>query len=365
MSAPQLIHDTPNFVFWELPLGKPDPNAVCSPETLKNDTRPRVRQEPPSGHCCIFGAFNSICERIGKHPTAELTEQRDLEMRWSSLRKAIAKHATSWSIVLDPSQKNHFLKWDHENIHTVLSDSKLKEVLERKKPEFIQHLKNFAQQETYKNFYTYASHIICEQRTQIDKTFLESFGKNPETMPNEVCKEPNYLLEETCLGEETQQERLLTMLAIETYAEAYGLRKSSWTPFQEVGDLISELKQRGPLVIGGIFGRTTYSEDPFKMKEPIGQRSVYAWRSGTKINRMGGHAITIIGARKYGDTSLVYYVDPNDPSDPNDITLQKIYAISYRSLKENVMGCRVMWTKHIVPSPHGYAWAAKKAPTSS
>jgi len=377
MSAPQLIHKTPNFVFWELPLGKPDQNAPCSPEILENDTRPRVRQDPCEEATCWHDAIETIREQIGNHPTPELTEQKKLENHYYTWREAVSKHETSlpaiFALVEHPTVREVWTQWQHHNAINeslaLLFEPLSRSSEKQEKISLLPYTQQFVKQEEYKNFYEYACHIKLAPRIKINEEFLKYFEKTPEKMFTEAFIDPNYQSNFQRYSWENMpkaiQIKLLDMFAKEICAEAYGLRKSSWTPFQEVSNLISELKHCGPLVVGGIFGRRAYSEKPFTMKESVGKRSTYGWRQGTRIDYRAGHTITIIGAKQLKDKGFVYYVDPEDPSDPKDITAQKIYVISYKSLKENVAGCRAPWPDHIAPSPYGYAWAAKKAPASS
>ncbi len=46
--------------------------------------------------------------------------------------------------------------------------------------------------------------------------------------------------------------------------------------------------------------------------------------------------MSIIGAEVRNDIGYVYFVDPNDPSDSADLTKQRIYAIPYKTLRENI-----------------------------
>ena len=51
---------------------------------------------------------------------------------------------------------------------------------------------------------------------------------------------------------------------------------------------------------------------------------------------MVGHAILLIGAQKIGARAFVFYNDSSDPSDPRDLSKQKIYIISYDNFLSSI-----------------------------
>jgi len=376
MSAPQLIHDTPNFVFWELPLGKPDPNAVCSPETLKNDTRPRVRQNVKK-NTCWYTSLKTICLRIGKHPTSELAFKRMVEQMCSSWRKDMTKHELSLpEVFMDVEEedvKQGWTSWDHKRVSEILSNTSSyeqhKTLFDSSKargdgPSAFPFLQKFLDQTLCQNFYEYVKYTWQQPKFEINATFLRSFGANPDALLLDPSNSEQNSTNSSSFDEKGMilSDNLVKCLM----SHLFELKESSWAPNQQLPHLISELKARGPLVIAGLFGTSFYSTDPFIMNEKIAERSIYAWPPGTKSTSSSrGHTITVIGARKCDNKELVYYVDPLDPSDPKDITAQKIYAISYRSFKESVInlaGAQQSIEHEELKFLNTYALAAPKPP---
>ena len=137
-------------------------------------------------------------------------------------------------------------------------------------------------------------------------------------------------------------------------AVEYGLQKSDWTLASGITGLLQELKRAGPLAIGGAFGPPAYVEAPFKMREQIAGRDIYAWRPGAKRHpiRLETHSVLLIGAKKTQDKALVYFIDPTDPSDPHDRSTQKIYMISFTNLTSNISD---LHNRLNPESPFGYA----------
>jgi hypothetical protein len=148
-------------------------------------------------------------------------------------------------------------------------------------------------------------------------------------------------------------------------ATLYGLKVSCWNPFQSINHptegLIAIIKKEGPLVVSGCFGQQWYRQPPFIMKEKIAKRDIFAWKSGVSLDRGASflHSIVVIGGRKPDvGQEVVYYVDPCDPSDPDCMTRQKIYCISYKCLSENVCNLHASWSRYEDRecSSSGYAW---------
>ena len=89
-------------------------------------------------------------------------------------------------------------------------------------------------------------------------------------------------------------------------------------------------------MIGGIFGRGCYSDEPY-IYDQVGHRDIFAWRKTAKrFTLAGGHAVVIVGAKKINKSEFVYFIDPMDSSDPNDKSKQKIYMITYKNLRDNI-----------------------------
>jgi len=163
-----------------------------------------------------------------------------------------------------------------------------------------------------------------------------------------------------------EQFQLLDYFAFRVSAEAYQLEKSQWNPHRPIEILIAELKERGPLVVGGKFGENAYQDGALiNTNVTIAGRDIYGFRVGTHLKERCTflHTITIIGAEvaeTKGDPyyrGYVYYVDPDDGSDPKDLSKQRIFKISYQSLVDNVNDLCGERTQH--ESENGYAWAAK------
>ena len=112
----------------------------------------------------------------------------------------------------------------------------------------------------------------------------------------------------------------------------FQLTASEWLPQDSVRLLSKELKLRGPLYVQGDFGENFYKDLPFLLERISAlQFPVYSWgeqecRAGELVSFT--HAVCIIGADHEGEGS-VYFVDPNDATDPADFSSQKIYTIPY------------------------------------
>lgn len=129
-------------------------------------------------------------------------------------------------------------------------------------------------------------------------------------------------------------ESIIDMLKIENF----GLKISGWTPENGIDGLIVSLKAHGPLAIKGLFGKHIYKEAPFAMKDLIASKEIYAWPKGAPLSEQSNscNSVVIIGAKKVTEKGYVYFVDPQDANDPNDLSIQKIYLISFERFCNNL-----------------------------
>ncbi|MCE2983496.1 MAG: hypothetical protein LW832_08015 [Parachlamydia sp.] len=147
----------------------------------------------------------------------------------------------------------------------------------------------------------------------------------------------------------------LDFFARDISASAYGLKKSTWNPSKGSVALIEELKKNGPLFVGGSFGDCSYMDKPFKMRQSIADRDIYAWRAGAKRHprMISGHSVLLVGAKKLNDKAFVYFIDPKDPSNPNDRSRQKMYMISFTNLTSSICDLHGRTTPDS-PLPYAY-----------
>ena len=115
----------------------------------------------------------------------------------------------------------------------------------------------------------------------------------------------------------------------------YKLKLSAWHPTHPITSLMDQISMHGPLVVCGYFGRPYYKDDPFELSAKVEGQSVFGWQPGSiRIVLQSSHAIVLVGARN--DMDHVYFIDPNDGSDPANIQTQKIYVMSYKRLTSSM-----------------------------
>lgn len=99
--------------------------------------------------------------------------------------------------------------------------------------------------------------------------------------------------------------------------------------------LVENLKNYGPHLVKGKFGKSYYKTDPLKAKTNIKNISIYGWRpKSPRIEKKNIHFVLIIGA----DSELkhVYFMDPRDPSDPKYPEAAKVYVVSYKTFLSQI-----------------------------
>ena len=78
------------------------------------------------------------------------------------------------------------------------------------------------------------------------------------------------------------------------------------------------------------------------VQDKVQERSLWGWRpnatrrQGAEIN----HSVVLVGARDewLGSKKIehIYYIDPNDPSDPENVESQRIYVMSLGSFRDRI-----------------------------
>ncbi|MCB1114754.1 MAG: hypothetical protein KDK62_08355 [Chlamydiia bacterium] len=326
--------------FFALPFpGKPDPK-VPKPEGL--DTRERVFQTAYRENTCWFYALNRIRPRVGKAgPDSEL---RDLENRVSELRKAKIRHESTLPAIcgqlgtevgrqalesFDKTLVEQFSRNDFQ----VLKLTESPEMLEGK-PSLIPFLRKFLNDPTSSNMYGFMLKEQYGKRVELTAQFLSSQGQDIKAL---------YEAREFDRDSPTSDRLEANLKASygegffrRFVADKYGLKKATWRPKDGGEALIRTLKENGPMLVGGQLGREVYVDSPIEVVDDFAGRKVWAWKVGAKRieNVIVGHNVVIVGAKKVQDKVNVFFIDPVDPSDPQDLSKQKVYKISFDNLKK-------------------------------
>jgi hypothetical protein len=356
-----ILVKTDNSILYEIPAGKPNPNQKC---LLGEDTRDRVIQAAYKGNTCWYYTLNFIRLRIGKNPCQELSKEREIEKVCSLRRKAITEHENSLPAIADQLQTN--LGWETlsnidlekaklfiENRETFQPIFETPETLEGC-PSLFPFIEEFLKEGKCNNMHEFLLRKKFKTWNDINIKFLSGFNLSYKKLFSEMNRE--YGSEET--WEELdiiEKAAILDFFARDVSAKEYSLKKISWTPLKGIESLIDELKKKGPLFIGGAFGKTAYVDEPFKMNKKLVGRDIYAWKPGAERHPIAflGHSVLLIGAKKIEDSAFVYFIDPIDQSDPNDKSSQKIYMISFTNLTSNICDLKGVRRKDS-SVPYGY-----------
>jgi hypothetical protein len=143
---------------------------------------------------------------------------------------------------------------------------------------------------------------------------------------------------------------IATGYILKMYRDVHNLRISSFECLEEeseeetMGRLIDALKQDGPMFVAGYFGQPYYSVPAKKVNDPI-VRQCFGWTHPRNEEANDyPHAVAICGAASFKDHSgklqhRVYFIDPNDPSDPSRETHRKVYAMSVKNFRKFLTPC--------------------------
>lgn len=307
-------------VVYELPPGKPDPRLPCMEGV---DKRPRIRQSEQKEGTCAYYAINLVRQRIGPFPTTEaLRKARENEQICSLWRKKITRLELDFPIgfgslfgerIETQMALNHAAIANHLRSGAAKSD------------DINAMFQAFLHQNQYELFYEYLRAEYASKSMEIHRWFLSKVSPLALQNVENQCKEERAPL--------VMQVKAFSNVASGCMVNSYGLAHSTWSPDAGIKALIYKLQARGPIAVFGRLGFGEYIDHPQKLSTQFADREVFGWKKDSKkLSSYVGHAVVIVGAKYEGSNEQVYYVDCNDPSDPANPSLQRIYAISYRTL---------------------------------
>lgn len=366
-----ILDRTANSVLYELPPGKPNPDQPC---TADSTIRDRVRQSAQKGLACEYYTLNFIRRRIGNKPSPEFAEARRIEKICSQRRKNLDLLDRKLPAELfqqipegpQQEQSSEGLERQKEFVAS-LKECWLEFVAEQKSKKEAVFLCDLAdcegnigrclaivkgirnplspeEKKTAENFYQFLSHKKNEQYCRIESNFFDSL---------DLTVSPSAA-QDFDLSSAEKLKHFFRNGAYNSCAEAYNLERSYWKPVDGMSKLIDALNQKGPLAIRGYFGVSQYIDPPFQLQQQVKGRDIYGWRPEAKRREgLPVHSVLLVGAKKVQNQELVYFIDPNDPSDPQDRTLQKIYVISFKNLISNIGNVAGFITQD---SPKGYGY---------
>ncbi len=338
MSA--IYSNNPNFVFCPPPPGKPNPNEPAVPGTMRS----RVIQKGQKGATCQFYALQMLRNenKIGKVPSQEQLEMRNGEKLISAFRKQQTIADSKWVPLTEfATMLNSICPCTKKKAKELLSEipsmpTDISEGKQELDKICITALRNFCEQEDYEDFYNYIEEEkYFSSYLSLYGEVLNALGVSYEMSKNDFEALSKKLWEDASCLEKSSY--FAHCVFINSFHYIYKLKKSSWHPEKPITALIEQLQLHGPHLAQGHIGRAYYETAPIESRHKIQERPILRWKSSVKqVTQQMNHAVVIVGAEIKKDRECVYFIDPLDGSDPNDILTQKIYVISYRKLKSSI-----------------------------
>ncbi len=289
---------------------------ICSGKVDRKNPEKRVVQKGSTQNRCLFYALNMLRPR-GPWDPQWTPEMRDLEKQLSPLRRGIAQ-ALDWNglkdirtpFVLNVLKKEPKELYFNNTIQALFQQSR--KDLEAFLPE---------------HFKLLAAKIIEKRRKELDQYYKES--------------QKEY--EEGALHSDA-----LAVILDHFYLKGFKMRISEWSPLKSLGDLIGILKKDGPFTAAGLYGSLYYKAPAKGCYDPVVNASqdrvtktalkVFGWGPGQRcedIDPEDTHMVVICGASKISSQGTlherVYFVDPNDSSDPKVEGFRKTYVMSFET----------------------------------
>lgn len=337
-----------NFFISFPALGKPNP---LEPKNLEGpDLRSRVRQNGSKEPTLYHAVLNLLREQRYKASNISIEFPfRHFEKLVSKRRKNLTNYNDSLPFIVDvlfiPSVRSILSKITTTNCYEP-SILQMIQHLDQKEQDNDPSAKtieailpHFKAQMQYNSLFDYLKNLRISKRLEINLNFLSEIGVNPSHLYQEFYyKDPKFYRQ---IFPADQWETLtipfktsvIDSLIFLYLAKKYNLEISSWLPNQPIDDLLKELKKRGPLAILGRFGKRYYIDPPQQLGQ-IQNRNTYGWLKTSKKNDINDNTyiILLIGAEQKPSYQIVYYLDPQEASDPKHPEEQRVYAMSYQTL---------------------------------
>lgn len=319
-----------------LPLpGKPNPFEPSSPDSARS----RVVQKGQTGDDCSYYALQILRDerRIGKKPHESQMKERECEIAFSTHRKTMTRITAELqpqvdlAIELSRSQGTPCTK----KIAAALLTLKMDQFLPASREIARQALKDFCAQNKFDVLTSYTENALREAKMKNNIQLFVSLKVPGLKLADALA--PSYFQkpwEELTID---QKEILEENVIFSIQQQAYQTQSSSWHPDQPPDQLLKQLQMHGPHLIKGIIGHEAYEEKPIKLEMTIEGRDVFTWDPNAKKKPFSKfHCVVLVGVEIENSEAFVYYVDPEDGSDPSDIKSQKIYRMSYEVLKSAI-----------------------------
>ena len=360
------ISNSAALVFCPPLPGKPDSSRPRPVDG--SDNRKRVLQKGSKDDTCWYSAANLIRERY-KAPNTENLRERKHERIVSTLRRGIAGHHHSLpdiSYQLNNDSIKKFLSGlTKEVVANPQKQASLKDLDDQCAPavSLSSIVPEFLGQDKYQNLYEYLVYKKNHSKPEVYSAFFKQLDINPKGCFESARKLYPAAYHSFCNGKEWEQlgpekDILLDHFARHEASKMYNLKLSSWHPSQPIEQLITEIQNRGPLIVGGCFGTSHYAVPPRKLKIEVADRPVYGWlkTDPKNNNHVTVHTIVLVGAQKTDKQELVFYIDPEEDSDPSSPKSQKVFCISYSRLTSEDTICDYHgFLRNDSPATIGYA----------
>ena len=282
---------------------------------------------------CWYYVFNLIRERY-KAPNTHNLQERKFEKLASDLRKNIYKENFIKNTLIELLENPRASKLFFVMTKNILKSEKggeLKTFLcQEITCDFKSVLDDFEENNDFSIFYDFLKYRIGSL-DYLFKVYRDFFVKQQIDIDSEI--------EESCGIKFDNMSPIMKYKSLNTFtvsvcARSYNFTPSSWTPEDPVDILATEIQTHGPHVVGGYFGRGYYLNPPQKLEIQINGRDVYAWTSTDrkKTEDEDRHMILLVGVEETPKSKTVFFIDPNDESDPEHSEKQCLYAMDYELL---------------------------------
>lgn len=336
-----------NFVFCP-----PLPGKVNPLEGSSSPHRSRIPQRADKGidgrgEVCKYYALQILRDelKVGKFPAPQHLEARKFEQRASRHRKEMTMYYSdhlSFTFFSQNVKQCLNMQFNRADAQSIL-DTYMHRIVENEQGTLREllngFLEGFIKQNETDSVDEYINILKLNQYIDFDLEFCREFSIDIDSKAKSIWP---YVTFEKILELSLQQRHAIgSAMVLDCMREKYGLQYSSWHPSQGIQKLMIEIERHGPHFVGGWLGENSYQDQPFQLKDKIQGRCIFGWKpNAVRHKAPEPHAIVIVGAEILGSKEYIYFLDPNNGSDPASLESQRIYKISYQKLLQSIHDLR-------------------------
>ncbi|MBN1914796.1 MAG: hypothetical protein JW769_02775 [Parachlamydiales bacterium] len=310
-----------NAILYQPPLGKRDPHAECSWDTLRQETntgvgRTWVKHHGQKGPTCAWYVLKRHLQYpVGKNPQDEKTKKlREFQQRFSQMIKALSKQKSFVKWISSPLIQERLKQVSHESLQEFkeqgLEQFFLETSLKGQEGEFVFHNSSTDQSSfayIRDSFFAFMDAFENSVQSENLHDFLEQEYTN--TLKQKEKEIYQQFLPEDSLSQTTHANWQNEV--IKYFSQVNQCIVSHFNMYTSFDQIIQKLEENGPMYVSGKFAPDP--EHAYFLPELV-RPFIKITESFFPMVESQGHALLLVGAFRNStkpSEQLLFFLDPN------------------------------------------------------